>query len=288
MIHNVTNSLGRLPRDELHARIASQQKRLTGIELTGEYLPSNALLNSVANIKETGEVVYIAPDKCLSRQSELSGEKKEATLSVHNGKITVQDKHDQQTLHIDGEPRLRYAWTRRGLAFDMFNIVDFHTHSRWVEFLLQQLAPKPGRIFHVALQQIIEADKLLWLRVAELVKGGVAPDPSGSLPVVVAMTEAKQDPQVIFAKLQPHQVRVPLGLRLLLRLVLLRTPTRGEPSPKLSGMPSECDTLLGCLLRCRHTVRQLQVVTQFALASTWVIASRMLCRVGALRASISV
>ena len=262
-----------LPRDELHARLASQQKRLAGIELTGEYLPANALLNTVANMKETGEVVYIAPDKCLSRQAELSGEKKEATLSVNNGKITIQDKHDQQSLLIDGEPRLRYAWTRRGLAFDMFNIVDFHTHNRWVEFLLGQLAPKPGKVFQVAMQQVIEADKLLWLRVAELVKGGVAPDASGALPVVVAMNEARQDPQVVFALYPQHKQPAPassstslLSLRLLLRRAL---PTiRGVLSLKRSVTTSVLGTLSGCLRLCLPTVRRPQVASPFVLATT--------------------
>ena len=187
-----------LPRDELNARIESQQKRLAGIELTGEYLPSNGLMNLAANMKETGEIIYIPPSKCLSRQAELSGEKKEATLSIQNGKLTVKDKLDIGTQEIDGEPRLRYALTRRALVLDMFNIIDYHTHNRWMEFLLGQLSQK-NRNLTVSLPQIIEADRLLWMRIAELVRGGLGPDSSGTLPVATAMAEARQDPQVIFA-----------------------------------------------------------------------------------------
>ena len=48
----------------------SKQKHVGGVELTGDHDFSRSLLNTIANMKETNDVVYIAPGKRLSRQAQ--------------------------------------------------------------------------------------------------------------------------------------------------------------------------------------------------------------------------
>eukprot|EP00971_Amphidinium_carterae_P080958 1601743-Amphidinium_carterae.1 len=51
-------------------------------------------------------------------------------------------------------------------------------------------------IFPVNIQQLVEADKVLWFRIAGLCRAGVAVGPSADRPIAVVMVEARRDPQV--------------------------------------------------------------------------------------------
>eukprot|EP00971_Amphidinium_carterae_P345646 6486721-Amphidinium_carterae.2 len=191
-----------VPSVERSARLKAQQERLPGLEIKGELEPGTALLLLVAKIKDSNEVCYIAPDKCVSRGSELASDKKEQkrmVLAVQGKEVTVQEAGEDVAV-VDTELHLKNAFTRRGLAFDQFNVLDFQTHSRWIEFLYQRLARVPyDGARPITVHQVIAADRALWLRIAELTRDGVAPNVAGELPVAVAMAEARQDPEVSFA-----------------------------------------------------------------------------------------
>eukprot|EP00971_Amphidinium_carterae_P351549 6492161-Amphidinium_carterae.2 len=191
-----------VPSVERSARLKAQQERLPGLEIKGELEPGTSLLLLVAKIKDSNEVSYIPPDKCISRAVELSSDRKEQkrmVLAVQGKEVIVQEAGEEYAV-VDTELHLKNALTRRGLALDQFNVLDFQTHSRWIEFLYQRLARVPYEGARpVTVQQIIAADKALWLRIAELTRDGVAPNASGALPVAVAMAEARQDPEVSFA-----------------------------------------------------------------------------------------
>lgn len=67
----------KLPVVEKAARHREQEQRLVGLRLKGELQPSYALVDLVANMKETDSVVWIAPSKCSKRDSEIQNTMKE-------------------------------------------------------------------------------------------------------------------------------------------------------------------------------------------------------------------
>ena len=69
---------------------------------------------------------------------------------------------------------LRYALTRRGLALDQANLLRFRLHDSWVERLMEvrHTAPPPG-YSPVTHQQILSADRKLFVKVAEATREGV-------------------------------------------------------------------------------------------------------------------
>eukprot|EP00971_Amphidinium_carterae_P314907 6260014-Amphidinium_carterae.1 len=63
--------------------------------------PGRALVNLVAQMKELNELVYIAPEKCVSRCAELSGEKREMVLAVEAKTVTVKQKDADTLAELD-------------------------------------------------------------------------------------------------------------------------------------------------------------------------------------------
>ncbi len=69
---------------------------------------------------------------------------------------------------------LRYALTRRRLALDQANLLRFRLHDSWVERVMEvrHTAPPPG-YSPVTHQQILSADRKLFVKVAEATREGV-------------------------------------------------------------------------------------------------------------------
>ena len=51
----------KLPMAERAARLAEQQRRLSGVTISGELQPSFALVDKVNHILESGQLVWISP-----------------------------------------------------------------------------------------------------------------------------------------------------------------------------------------------------------------------------------
>ena len=108
---------------------------------------------------EENRISYIEPSAATSKEQEV--------LSKSKG-----DKHISI---VDGG-------TRRGLALDQANLLRFRLHDSWVERLMEvrHTAPPPG-YSAVTHQQILSADRKLFVKVAETTREGVQLQPAGRL-----------------------------------------------------------------------------------------------------------
>ena len=119
-------STRRVAPAERSARIEAQRQRLQGLELSGPMEPSHWLYDQFSAMLETGELKYIAPGKCMTRQQELSGDKpdKQIKLDETRSSLVVKDKpHDQET-DITSDLSLLQAMTRRALAMDLVGMAS--------------------------------------------------------------------------------------------------------------------------------------------------------------------
>ena len=79
---------------ERTARLEAQRARLQGLELSGPLEPSRWLYDQFSSMLELGEIKYIAPNKCMTRQQEISGEKpdKQIKLDETKSSLVVKDR----------------------------------------------------------------------------------------------------------------------------------------------------------------------------------------------------
>ena len=89
-----TEPIRKLPFVEKQSRLDSQRKKLPGLPHTPEQQPSHSLIDAVYNIVESGNIVYVHPRRCHSRENEVQTESKNKSKTV----ITLKQGALKQTV----------------------------------------------------------------------------------------------------------------------------------------------------------------------------------------------
>ena len=116
----------RLPTADRVARQAKQQQRLKGLEFTPETIPSNHRVDMCVEMVECNILGYIRPDQCCNRSQEIQSIKKDTSVSMGSaGVLKIGSKNQEIHCETNTETRLKSAWQRKSLAFDLSNLCSF-------------------------------------------------------------------------------------------------------------------------------------------------------------------
>ena len=163
----------KMPLAERLARIDKQKKELKGLIIDASVEPSHGLVDKFQNMIEDGCLLYVGPEKCMSREEEITKEKKESALSIdHAGGLKITKKAQDLQCDVSGELRLRAAFTRRSLAMHQTNLVTFDLIDEWNQQMFAALLRQPPAGHkYVTTQQILSADKQLWMHISQQTRG---------------------------------------------------------------------------------------------------------------------
>ena len=178
----------RLPLAERTSRYNDQVTRLTGLDLSGDLEPSHALVDLTFQQLEEGVLQFIPLEKCTRRSQELHGVRRESVVKVTSGNLAVGTSEIQVTADLSSEMRVRSAMQRRALAYDQSGLIDYQTLMKWTDFLSVGFS-------QVSMEQILQADRRLWLTAAEYTRDGISTGPRPTR-LEVALGLARADPQV--------------------------------------------------------------------------------------------
>ncbi|CAE7424754.1 unnamed protein product, partial [Symbiodinium necroappetens] len=159
----------RLPMPERAARAEEQQRRLSGVSISGELQPSYSLIDKCNTMYESGALVWLAPSVCSKRDAEVSLGVNEKSPVVHLEKDSLKLPAPAQKIPVDlSSPLcLQWAWQRRGIALDQCSLLTWKVHEEYVHRLLNFLtAPVPAGWMQVKPEQLIRADKEVWTLLA--------------------------------------------------------------------------------------------------------------------------
>ena len=175
-------SIKRLAQPECADRLAKQQARLSAIQIRGNIEPSDPLVDLAVSMREENPISYIEPSAATSKEQEvLSKPKEDKHVSFVDGLLRIKNTANKIEAELGSDLLLRYALTRRGLALDQVNLVRFSLHDAWVERLMEvRHTAAPAGYSVVTHQRILNADRKLFVKVAEATRGGVqlqAPGP---------------------------------------------------------------------------------------------------------------
>ena len=186
----------KIPLAERSNRYNEQVARLNGLDLSGDLEPSHSLVDLVFQQLEEGTLQYIPLEKCTRRSQELHGQKRESVVRVSSGSLAVSSSEILVSADLSSEYRIRTAMQRRALAYDQSMLASYSSLMRWADFLFEQLTRPPLPGFQlVTIEQVLQADKRLWLAAAQLTRAGIAPNGSPT-PLETALDQARLDPQV--------------------------------------------------------------------------------------------
>jgi hypothetical protein len=155
-------------------------------------------------MKEDEILKWICPSTCISREQELRGSKKESFVKLDvAGKLSSVTKDIVQEADMSSEFRVRQALTRRSLGLDQMQLLDFKDSEAYHDYLFTLVTTEvPNTHSPVTMNQILLADKHIWMHMAARCRSGISVRPDGSLPMKAALAEALRDP-IVQASLQP-------------------------------------------------------------------------------------
>jgi len=189
-------STRKLSQPERNDRYESQVKKLSGMKLRGPHEPADALVDLACQIYEENRLRWISWEKCISKEQELMGDKKEQAFTVSGNILKLEAKAADAVADTSSEILLNYALTRRSLAMDQANLVDFTIMQSWTEKIIKARVdvPPPG-FQRPSMKQLMAADVKLFEELADLTRSGVQASAHGR-PLDTAVPKAIYLPEV--------------------------------------------------------------------------------------------
>ena len=199
----------KVPAPERNARYQAQQTRLTGVSLSGELEPAHSLIDSVLQQAEDQTVKYLPPHKCPKRESELQAVKHDAplTLDTSAGRVVLGKQLKEVVCDTSTELKIMWALQRRGLAYDQADLIRWETHESWLREMFSHLTRSaPPGFSAPSLQQLLRADRELFVKMGESTREGITVRATGTLPLDDAMKTLMHSASVQF-----HFLPLPSG-----------------------------------------------------------------------------
>ena len=180
--------------------LAEKVQRLDalGVMLSTSLEPSHVLIDRAVHQAEENCVKLIELTSCTSREQEIKNEKTTAQLSFDTkGSIKVTKQSEVTECSIQGDIRLRGAFTRRSLAYALAGIASFEVLEGWTQLLFDRVCQEPPSGYkHISIEQIVTADRHFWVKVSEKTRARLHTTDGGEKALDVAIKELSHHPEI--------------------------------------------------------------------------------------------
>ena len=128
----------------------------------------------------------------------MTTEKKDKTWKPDgNGVVREKTLEVQRYARTSTDLLLRYTLQRRGLAFDIADLMAYEEHQKIVDGLLTEyLRPAPLGYADITIEQLSRTDREIFKRLQSKCRGGIRRGTDGSRPLEVHLDSVLADPRV--------------------------------------------------------------------------------------------
>lgn len=188
----------RIPIAEGESRLAALRTRITGLIIEGVNEPAVSLFEQTQHQYEQKTIKYLPPEKCPSREFEIVQMKPVKQLVVHGGNVVVGETLSMPDTTVNSSLLVQQAFIRRALAYDFSDLISFSVSQRYIDTLFRHMTGEaPPGYRQVTLCQVIQADKAVFAKLAEL-GSGIRRNAAGNRPLDARIMEALQSYEVSF------------------------------------------------------------------------------------------
>ena len=168
-------------------RLERARKTLVGVTIDTQLEPAHRLVDATVQQAEDSCLRYIALKDCLSRESELLHSKSEPAIEFQtDGTMKLSKKQQEIRAETSGDLKVKMAMQRRALAYHIAGICSFQVLDALIQRMFALMTKEPVKGFRaVSLQQVINADREMWLIAAQDSRGKLLTDPSKPLDAVL-------------------------------------------------------------------------------------------------------
>jgi hypothetical protein len=195
---------------EAKARLTMLREQYPSTTFRRDTEPAQALVDKAVDLYERNKVEYLPLDICASKTGDILGlkpKKKQYLGQRSDGSLTAITESDLVKIQITDMMSLSEALIRRGAALHMADVLEFAVHETWHQRLIKLLKAPPVDDRHqkLSLDQVANADRNLWLRLAEDLEDGVQRSADGQRPMDIVFRHAQYD-ETVMQCLQQHLV----------------------------------------------------------------------------------
>ena len=168
----------KLTPQERASRLSAMRAKLGEWPVAGAFEPSNQLIDMCFSMIADGCIKHIPPSKCSSKEQETASEKRDDNLfRLEAATLRRAAKPVALKVDLSSELRVYQALSRRGVALEVANVASFAVHEKYIRGLFEHLhrSPPPNYVAP-GLDQLLQADRALWQRVAATVPSLPATD----------------------------------------------------------------------------------------------------------------
>ena len=208
----------KMPLSERNERWSMLVSRLQGMRLEGHLEPSFALIDKCSDLFELNVVRYVEWSDCTMRSQELGGQKTvpEFKLDPATRMLKFIDAAQHEVASYKTDLLLKSALQRRGLALDMAGVMSYEVHDKLVTFLFDEYMRSPPEGYaKTTVDQLHNADREIWSRLAKLCRSGVRSIMGGPRPLEVHLQSCLENVTV--------------------RMIVMGRPIFGRPAPSSPG-----------------------------------------------------
>ena len=245
----------KLPFAEKQVRYEMIRTKIPGFLVQGETEPSHALLDKCQNIYDTGAIIWISPSMCTKRDAEVQAMPKDShqILRIESQTLKVGTEGPKLDDADHGsEIKLQWCFQRRGVAFEMCNMVSWDVSQKWLASMFAAYSSdSPPGFGKVSLQQLVSADKAMWTILARELST-VKPDNMGKRPLDEAILKLMHDPRITMYMLSlPNKgpassVQTRPASSAAATTSTVQPKKKARPSKKNRTAPTPPDELKGC------------------------------------------
>ena len=200
----------RVPEAERDRRMTLMRAELTGLSIEGPLEPGRKLLDECAHQEATGQLKYLAPDRCVSRIHEVTNAKNASRqVEIDQSKLIVREAQDELSMPASSALQVQEALRRRGLAYTFAQALSWSACDRYLMRLFSHMHREPPPNHNrVSVTQVVEADRLVFVKLIEQnIKA--KRDASGSFPLDDALHHALESYEVSFALMHLQSKQAP-------------------------------------------------------------------------------
>ena len=132
-------STRKLPAVERSTKMQNLKVRLAGVVIEEALEPSFALLDAVAQQWEAKQLAYLSPEKCTSREWEITMSKTAKQLSIDTDKLLVKSEQSVPDQQVSTEMQVYEALRRRGITLAFTDSLSWEVHERYLQRVFQHL-----------------------------------------------------------------------------------------------------------------------------------------------------
>ena len=153
------------------------------ISIDTQLEPAHRLVDLAVQQAEDSTLRYIPLKDCLSRESELLQSKSEPAIEFQSdGTMKLSKKQLEIKAGTSGDLKVKMALQRRALAYHIAGVCSYQTLDALNQRMFALMTKEPVKGFRaVSLQQVINADREMWMLAAQEARGKSLTDPSKPL-----------------------------------------------------------------------------------------------------------